>query len=122
LQTEVKDLRQDVGVLQEEVKDLRQDVSELQADMKGLQTEVKDLRQDVGSLQSDMKNVQTNMRNLQMDMETMVCPQIQLLAESYVPAAKKYEEAAAQIDGMQADVALIKKVVSGHSQKLQALV
>lgn len=43
------------------------------------------------------------------------------MSENYVPAAKRYEKASAQIDAMQADIELLKKVVTSHSEKLQKL-
>ena len=44
---------------------------------------------------------------------------IQLLSENYVPAAKRYEKASAQIEAMQADIEVMKKVITEHSEKLQ---
>jgi len=44
-----------------------------------------------------------------------------LLAENYLPAAKRYEKATAQIEAMQADIDIMKKVITEHSEKLQKL-
>lgn len=44
-----------------------------------------------------------------------------LLAENYVPAAKKFEKAVPQIESLQADIELMKKVIAEHSQKLQMI-
>ena len=46
---------------------------------------------------------------------------IQLLAENYVPAAKKYEKAVPEIQAMQVDIEIMKKVIAEHSEKLQRL-
>ena len=51
--------------------------------------------------------------------ENEIRSDIKLLAENYVPAAKKYEKEAAKIEAMQADLEVMKKVIQEHSQKLQ---
>ena len=45
----------------------------------------------------------------------------ELLAENYVPAAKRYEKAVPEIQAMQADIEILKKVVTDHSEKLQKI-
>ena len=54
-------------------------------------------------------------------MEMTMEPQLKLLAENYVPSAKKYEKEAAQIGQLWVEIDILKKVVSEHSQKLQML-
>lgn len=46
---------------------------------------------------------------------------INILVENYVPAANRYEKAVDQIEAMQADIDIIKKVVAEHSEKLQKI-
>ena len=81
--------------------------STLQAELQLLKDDIRDIKQRVASIELHLEN--TTDKN------------IQLLAENYVPAAKRYEKASAQIDAMQADIDILKKVVTGHSEKLQEL-
>lgn len=53
--------------------------------------------------------------------ENEIRSDIQLLAENYLPAAKRYEKATAKIDAMQADIDVIKSVIREHSEKLQKI-
>ena len=50
-----------------------------------------------------------------------VQPNIHILAENYMPAAQRYAAATNQIESLQRDVSLIKKVVAGHSAKLDEI-
>lgn len=58
---------------------------------------------------------------LKSNQENVIMPQIQILAENYLPAAKRYEESVSQIDTMQTDINILKHVVSEHSKQLQNL-
>ena len=70
-------------------------------------------------LDARLRPLQDDIRGIKLDIENVIKPQIQLLAENYVPAAKRYEKASAEIQSLKADVEIIKKVVAEHSKELQ---
>lgn len=73
------------------------------------------------ALQSELQPLKDSIRDIKLYLKNVTDKDIQLLSENYVPAAKRYEKASAQIDAMQADIELLKKVVTSHSEKLQKL-
>ena len=128
LQNDVKELRSDVTELQSDVKELRSDVTELQSDVKELrsdvtelQSDVKELRSDVTELQSDVTKLQENVHGIHLYLENEVDYKISLLAENYVPAAKRFEQSASRIDAVEDEVGILKTVVTQHSKMLQQL-
>ena len=56
-----------------------------------------------------------------MIIENEIQHNINILAENYVPAAKRYEKTTAQLEAMQADIDIMKKVITEHSEKLQKI-
>ena len=72
-------------------------------------------------LRSELQPLKDDIRDIKLDIENVIKPQIQLLAENYVPAAKRYANAVTQIESMQADIDIMKKVIAEHSQKLQKI-
>ena len=72
-------------------------------------------------LKSELQPVKDSIRDIKLHLENVTDRNIQLLAENYVPAAKRYEKASAEIEAMQADIEIIKKVVAEHSEKLQKI-
>ena len=72
-------------------------------------------------LDARLRPLQDDIRGIKLDIENVIKPQIQLLAENYVPAAKRYEKGSAEIQSLKADVEIIKKVVAEHSKELQKL-
>ena len=72
-------------------------------------------------LDARLRPLQDDIRGIKLDIENVIKPQIQLLAENYVPAAKRYEKASAEIQSLKADVEIIKKVVAEHSKEHQKL-
>lgn len=72
-------------------------------------------------LKAELQPIKDDITSIKLDIENTVKPQIQLLAENYLPAAKRYERAVAKVDAMQADIDIMKKVISEHSEKLQKI-
>ena len=72
-------------------------------------------------LNSALQPIKDDTRDIKLDIENDIKPQIQLLAENYGPAAKRFERASAQIESMQVDIEIMKKVIAEHSEKLQKI-
>ena len=72
-------------------------------------------------LKSELQPVKDSIRDIKLHLENVTDRNIQLLTENYVPAAKRYEKASAEIEAMQADIEIIKKVIAEHSDKLQKI-
>ncbi|MCI8269545.1 MAG: hypothetical protein HFG57_05220 [Lachnospiraceae bacterium] len=72
-------------------------------------------------LKSELQPIREDIRDIKLNIENVICPQINLLAENYVPAAQKYEKAVAELESMQSNIDVIAKVLMKHSDKLQKL-
>ena len=70
-------------------------------------------------LENDIKSIKLEQRRIDSIIENEIRSDIKLLAENYVPAAKKYEKEAAKIEAMQTDIEVMKRVIQEHNQKLQ---
>lgn len=81
---------------------------------KKLDARIQPLENEINSL----KNEQTRINII---IENEIRSDIKLLAENYLPAAKRYEKATARIDAMQADIEVMKSVIKEHSEKLQKI-
>lgn len=73
------------------------------------------------ALQTELQPLKDDIRYIKLHLENVTDKNIDLLAENYVPAAKRYEKAVPEIESMQADIEIMKKVIAEHSEKLQKL-
>ena len=74
------------------------------------------LKAELEPMKDDIKSIKDEQTRINLIIENEIQHDIKLLAENYVPAAKRYEKASAQLDAMQADIDILKKVVSDHSE------
>lgn len=73
------------------------------------------------ALQAELQPLKDDIRYIKLHLENETDKRIQLLAENYVPAAKRYEKAVPEIEAMQADIEIMKNVITEHSEKLNKL-
>ena len=118
---DIAELKTDVSQLKTDVAGLKTDVSQLKTDVAGLKTDVSQLKTDVAGFKTEIPSLKEEIKKLKLNQENIIMPQIRILAENYIPAAKRYEIAISQIDTMQADIDTLKHVVSEHSEKLKNL-
>lgn len=121
LKKDVQSLKEDVQSLKEDVQVLKVDVQVLKEDVQALKEDVQVLKVDVQVLKEDVLDLQVRVHALELHIENVTDKNIQLLTENYMPAAIRYETAISQMENMRTDIEIIKKVVTKHSQKIQAL-
>lgn len=131
---EIRDLRGDMAVMEVNLRDemksmesnlrgeMRSMESELRSEMKNMESE---LRSEIGEVRTDLGSQVAELRQevhrINLHLENVTDKKVQILAENYLPAAKRYEKAVAQIEAMQVDIGIMKKVLEDHSVKLQKL-
>lgn len=79
------------------------------------------LKAELQPIKDEIKSIKEEQTRINLIIENEIQHDIKLLAENYVPAAKRYEKASAQLEAMQADIDILKKVVSDHSEKLKKI-
>lgn len=118
LQTELQPVKDDIRDLKEHVQSLEQHVNSLEHHM---EHRMDSLEHQTNGLEHRIQKLEQQVSGIQLTLENKTNRDIRLLAENYVPAAKQYERAVIQIESIQTDLDLVKKVVATHSEQLQQL-
>ncbi len=122
MEEEIHALNQHVEKLptmEEEIRALNQHVEKLPS-----MEEIRALNQHVEKLPSmehEICALREEIHDLKLHIENETDKNIRLLAENYVPAAKRYEAAIPKLEIIESDIDIMKKVITEHSKKLRAL-
>lgn len=100
---------------------LKSELQPVKDDIHGIKAELQPMKDDICNIKSELQPMKDDIRNIKLHLENVTDKNIQLLAENYVPAAKRFEKAAELIESMKADIDVLKMVVKDHSIKLQQL-
>ena len=84
------------------------------------------IEQSQQSMEIKLQNVEVRLQNVEVEqkrtaliLENDILPRIQNLESCYTSTYKRYAAGIDRIDEMYTDISIIKKVVLGHSEKLQ---
>ena len=101
-----------------DIRELKCDVRELKEDVHILKNEVCELKQDVSVLKEDVSVLKRNVRGIQITLENDMNPRLINIESCYTSTYERYQHGINQIESMQLDINLLKKVVAEHSEKI----
>lgn len=81
----------------------------------------KKLSAQLEPMKKDITDIKNEIHKINVILENEIRPDINLLAENYLPAAIRYEKSNKEHDAMKSDIEILKKVVTEHSEKLQKI-
>ena len=94
---------------------------ELKKEIRPMKADIADLKQEIQPMKVSIGNREREVAGIKIHLENVTDRNIRLLAENYVPAARRYEKEVSQIESMKTDIEILKQVVTEHSEKLQKL-
>ena len=72
-------------------------------------------------LDSKLNPIKKDVKSINLTLENDILPRLQNIESCYTSAYRRYQSGINQIESMQADIEVIKKVIAEHSEKLQRL-
>lgn len=85
---------------------------------KDIADDIKDIANDMEALKGDM---QSGFQKINITLENEMLPRLQNIESCYTTTYKRYQSGVNQIEAMQADIDIMKKVISELSEKMQKL-
>lgn len=81
----------------------------------------KKLDSELKPIKNDLHSIQDDIHNMKMFQENIILPRLNTIESCYTETYNRYKNYADKIEAVFADVELLKKVVSEHSEKLQKI-
>lgn len=72
-------------------------------------------------LDKKLKPVNDRLKKIELTQENNILPRLQNIQACYTSTFNRYQTGIEQIEAMQADIDVMKKVIAEHSEKLQKL-
>ena len=72
-------------------------------------------------LDKKLQPIEDRTKQIEMTLENDVLPRLQTIESCYTSTYKRYQSGIAQIDAMQSDIEIMKKVIAEHSEKLNRI-
>ncbi len=79
------------------------------------------LKSELQPLKNDLQTVKDEVHQIKLYQENVILPRLNTIESCYTDTYNRYKDYADKMDAAFADIELLKKVVSEHSEKLQKL-
>lgn len=123
-------LKAELQPLRNEMQDMKSELRSEMLDMKNeLQNEIQgvsgELQNEIQAVRSELRDVEQNLKKeihmLKLCQENLILPRLNTIESCYNDTYHRYRDNADQMEAVSADVDIMKKVITEHSQQLQKL-
>ena len=116
-----KKLDEKLKPIDDSIKGLENQYQSLETQYQSLDGSVKALENQYQSLDNSFKTLEIRTKKLELLVENNVLPRLETIESCYTSTYRRYSDGIDQIERMQADIDVIKQVVTGHSEKIKHL-
>ena len=128
IRKELGEVKEELGEVKEEFGEVKEEVEGMKGELGGVKDELGEVKEEVegmkgelGGVKDELGAVKDRLQRVELHIENVTDHNIRLLAENYVPAAKRYEKAISEMDEMKSDIEVMKVVIANHSKQLGKL-
>lgn len=121
LRDDIQEIKQDVRELKSDMKEVKQRLDVLEDDSKAAKKDIRKLQKDVRDLQNGVQEVNTRVTRIEILQENETLPRLENIESCYISTFERYQVGSEQIDTMQMDIDIMKKVITEHSSQLQKI-
>ena len=128
LKSELQPIKNDLQTVKNEVQLVKNEVQMLNEDLQTVKDEVQLVKDEVQLMKEDLQTVKDKVQTIENDVhhmklyqENIIMPRLNTIESCYTDTYGRYRNYSDKMEAAFEDIELLKRVVSEHSMKLQAL-
>ncbi len=114
-------IREDVLNIREGLRDVKEDVQNLKEDVQNLKEDMQNLKEDMQTVKEDVQDIKVRVKKIEITQENEILPRLNTIESCYTLTYGRYKDSVEDYAVMKQDMAIVKKVVAEHSEKLQRI-
>ncbi len=118
IKEDIQGLIKKVTALEVRIANLEARMDKLEARVSKLERSMKQLNVRTSKLDCSMKEISIRVCNIELTQENDTLPRLQNIESCYVDTSRRYQSGIEQLDTMQSDIDVIKRVICEHTEKL----
>ena len=135
IEKEIADIKEDINDIKDEINGIKDEINGIKEDINGIKDDINDIKDDINGIKERLTIIEKKQDIFEKRLDTMdskltkfgliiennIQPSINILSENYVPMARKFSDSIAQIEAIQVEQDIIKKVLHDHGEKLKRI-
>ncbi len=121
LKSELQPIKNDLQIVKEEVQVVKNDLQAVKEEVRVVKNDLQAVKEEVRVVKNDLQAVKNDVHHMKLYQENIIMPRLNTIESCYTDTYSRYRNYSDKMETAFEDIGLLKKVVSEHSIKLQAL-
>ena len=118
---EVQLMKEDLQEVKDEVQLVKEDLQAVKEDLQTVKDKVQTVENDLQAVKNEVQAVKDDVHHMKLYQENIIMPRLNTIESCYTDTYGRYRNYSDKMEAAFEDIELLKRVVSEHSMKLQAL-
>lgn len=105
--------------IESDIKTMKGDIKEIKNEQKIMKNDLRAVKNEVKTVRAEVKTLKNELQRVKLFQENIIMPRLNEIEACYTSTYDRYKEHADRMERTYDDVAILKQVVTGHSEKLQ---
>jgi len=121
VKNEVQLVKEDLQAVKEDLQTVKDKVQTVENDLQAVKNEVQTVKNEVQAVKNEVQAVKDDVHHMKLYQENIIMPRLNTIESCYTDTYGRYRNYSDKMEAAFEDIELLKRVVSEHSMKLQAL-
>lgn len=121
IEDEIAGIKEDINGIKDEINDIKDEINGIKDDINGIKERLTIIEKKQDIFEKRLDTMDSKLTRFGLIIENNIQPSINILSENYVPMARKFSDSIAQIEAIQVEQDIIKKVLHDHGEKLKRI-
>lgn len=121
MQGEIRTMQGEIRTMQGEIRSIKGEINGIKGEINALKGEISTMKVEILTIKGDILTIQDEIHDIKLFQENVILPRLNTIESCYTDTYERYKMYADKMESVIEDTALLKKVVSKHSEQLQKI-
>ena len=121
IKNDLQTVKNEVQLVKNEVQLVKEDLQTVKNEVQLVKDEVQLMKEDLETVKDKVQTIENDVHHMKLYQENIIMPRLNTIESCYTDTYSRYRNYSDKMETAFEDIGLLKKVVSEHSIKLQAL-
>ncbi len=121
VKNEVQLVKNEVQLVKEDLQTVKNEVQLVKDEVQLVKDEVQLMKEDLETVKDKVQTIENDVHHMKLYQENIIMPRLNTIESCYTDTYGRYRNYSDKMEAAFEDIELLKRVVSEHSMKLQAL-
>ena len=121
MKEDLQEVKDEVQLVKEDLQAVKEDLQTVKDKVQTVENDLQAVKNEVQTVKNEVQAVKDDVHHMKLYQENIIMPRLNTIESCYTDTYGRYRNYSDKMEAAFEDIELLKRVVSEHSMKLQAL-